>query len=476
MALRPGNYIDGAWEAGTGSGDGITVLDSASATVVETLRPAGADQLERAVAAARRAQREWSAVPVPERVAFLRRLADRLAAREDELAAVMSKEVGSTLAFSRSVQVGLSIATIRGTADALAELPLDERVDNVTVVREPVGVVGAITPWNYPIYQVVAKLAPALAAGCAIVVKPSQVAPLSSVLLFEEIEALGLPAGTANLLTGTGRVIGEALVAHPDVDMISFTGSTEAGARIAATAAATVKRVALELGGKSASVVLDDADVARSVRGTLGSCFSNGGQTCSALTRLVVPRSLQTEVEAEIRAAVAEVVVGDPSDPRTVVGPMASAEQRETVNSYIELGLSEGARLLAGGISDDPGGRSGGGGYYVTPTVLTDVKSGMRVAQEEIFGPVLVVIPVDDTEEAVEVANDSEYGLSGAVWSGDEDRAVAVARRIRTGQVAVNGGAFSARAPFGGVKKSGNGRELGRYGLEEYFEYKAIRL
>ncbi|TDC55491.1 aldehyde dehydrogenase family protein [Actinomadura sp. KC345] len=472
MAVRPGNHIDGAWEVGTGSGDDIAVHDSADGSLVESFRPAGADQLERAVAAARRAQPGWNAVPVRERAALLRRLADRLAAREDELAAVMSREVGSPLAFSRTVQVGLPVAVLRTTADAVEELALEEQVDNVTVVREPVGVVGAITPWNYPIYQVVAKLAPALAAGCAIVVKPSQVAPLSSVLMFEEIEAVGLPAGVADLLTGTGRGIGEALVAHPDVDMISFTGSTAAGARIAEAAAPGVKRVALELGGKSAAVLLDDADVARGVRATVGSCFLNGGQTCSALTRLVVPRSILAEVEAEIEAAVAEVVVGDPFAEGTVVGPMASAEQRSTINSYIALGVEEGARLLAGGVGDEPAD----GGYYVRPTVLTDVKSGMRVAQEEIFGPVLVVIPVDGTEEAVEVANDSEYGLSGAVWSGDRARAVDVARRIRTGQVAVNGGAFSARAPFGGVKKSGNGRELGKYGLEEYFELKAIRL
>lgn len=472
MGERPGNYIDGSWESGTGPGEPITVLNSADGSVVESFQPAAADQLDRAVAAARRAQPGWAAVAVGERARFLRDLAVRLEEREEELATVIAKEVGSNRAVARSVQVGFPVAVLRTTADALEELELEEQIDNVTVVREPAGVVGAITPWNYPIYQVVAKLAPALAAGCAIVVKPSQVAPLSSVLMFEEIQALGLPAGVANLVTGTGRVTGEALVAHADVDMVSFTGSTEAGIRIAQTAAATVKRVTLELGGKSAAVVLDDADVAAAARATLASCLSNGGQTCSAITRLIVPRSAQAEVEDTLRAALAEVVVGDPFAPETTVGPMASAEQRATVNSYIRIGLEEGARLLAGGVSEE----HEEGGYYVQPTVLTDVKSGMRVAQEEIFGPVLVVIPVDSTEEAIEVANDSEYGLSGSVWSGDQARAVEVARRIRTGQVAVNGGAFNARAPFGGVKRSGNGRELGKFGLEEYFELKAIRL
>lgn len=472
MGERPGNYIDGSWESGTGPGEPIAVRSSADGSIVESLRPAAADQLNRAVAAARRAQPGWAAVAVEERARFLRDLAARLEEREDELATVIATEVGSNRAVARSVQVGFPVAVLRTTADALEELELEEQIDNVTVVREPAGVVAAITPWNYPIYQVVAKLAPALAAGCGIVVKPSQVAPLSSVLMFEEIQALGLPAGVANLVTGTGRVTGEALVAHPDVDMVSFTGSTEAGIRIAQTAAATVKRVTLELGGKSAAVVLEDADVAAAARATLASCLSNGGQTCSAITRLIVPRSVQAEVEDTLRAALAEVVVGDPFAPETTVGPMASAEQRATVNSYIRIGLEEGARLLAGGVSEEPET----GGYYVQPTVLTDVKSGMRVAQEEIFGPVLVVIPVDSTEEAIEVANDSEYGLSGAVWSADQARAVEVARRIRTGQVAVNGGAFNARAPFGGVKRSGNGRELGKFGLEEYFELKAIRL
>ncbi|MFA7323555.1 MAG: aldehyde dehydrogenase family protein, partial [Candidatus Nanopelagicales bacterium] len=337
------------------------------------------------------------------------------------------------------------------------------------VEREPIGVVAAITPWNFPLHQIVAKLAPAIATGCTIVVKPAELSSLSAVELFKVIDDIGLPPGVVNLVCGHGAVIGEALVRHPRVDMVSFTGSTRAGRRVGELAIGDIKKIALELGGKSATVLLDDADVDKAVSSAVGSCFLNNGQMCSALTRLIVLRSQLPRVEEVLVQSVAKFAPGDPMDSGTRLGPLASATQQDTVLRYIQTGIAEGARVLVGGAE-----RPAGTGYYVQPTVLTDVTSGMTVAQEEIFGPVLVVIPVDSEEQALAAANDSPYGLSGAVWSADPERAASFARGMRTGQVMINKGAFNARAPFGGYKKSGIGRELGKFGLEEYLEYKAL--
>jgi acyl-CoA reductase-like NAD-dependent aldehyde dehydrogenase len=346
-------------------------------------------------------------------------------------------------------------------------------VGNSLVVREPIGVVGCITPWNYPLHQIAAKVAPALAAGCTVVVKPSEVAPLNAFVLADIFDAVGVPAGVFNLVTGYGPIVGEAIAAHRDVDMVSFTGSTRAGKRVSEVAAGTVKRVALELGGKSANVILSDADLAKAVPDGVGKCFLNSGQTCSALTRMLVPRDKLAEVEELARTAAGTYAPGDPFDASSRIGPLVSAVQRDRVRSYIDKGVGEGARLVVGG-TEAPEGLDTG--YFVTPTVFSDVTRDMTIAREEIFGPVLVIIPYDTEDEAVDIANDTDYGLAGGVWSGDADHAKSVARRLRTGQVEVNGGGFNPMAPFGGYKQSGNGREFGSFGLEEFLEVKSLQL
>ncbi len=342
---------------------------------------------------------------------------------------------------------------------------------NSLVVREPVGVVGAITPWNYPLHQIVAKLAPALAAGCTLVLKPSELTPLTAYLLFDAIDEAGLPPGVVNLVTGTGPVVGEALAGHPGVDLVSFTGSTATGRRITHLAADRIARVSLELGGKSANVVLDDADLASAVKVGVGNAFLNSGQTCTAWTRMLVHRNRYDEALDLAAKATDGYQLGDPLDPATRLGPLVSAQQRDRVRDHITRGLADGGRLVAGGLDAPVPQR----GWFVAPTVIADVDPDSALAQEEVFGPVLAVIPVDDDDHAVRVANNSRYGLAGAVWSGDEERALRVARRLRTGAVDINGAPFNPLAPFGGYKQSGLGRELGVHGLEEFCEVKAIQ-
>ena len=371
------------------------------------------------------------------------------------------------------IQVGLPTMVMGTYAQLLADFPFEEQVGHSLVVREPVGVVGCITPWNYPLHQVVAKVAPALAAGCTVVLKPSEVAPFSAFVLAEIVDEAGLPPGVFNLVSGVGPVVGEAIASHPDVDMVSFTGSTRAGRRVSELSAATVKRVALELGGKSANVILDDADLDRAVSTGVVNCYLNSGQTCTAWTRMLVPRDRLAEAE-EIAAAKARTYrLGDPLAEETNLGPLASAAQRERVRGYIEQGLAEGAKLVTGGTEPPEGLEKG---YFVRPTVFSEVRPGMTIEQEEIFGPVLSIIPYDTEEEAIEIANDTIYGLAGGVWSGDVEHAKQVARRIRTGQVEINGGSFNPLAPFGGYKQSGHGRELGKHGLEEFLEVKSLQL
>jgi acyl-CoA reductase-like NAD-dependent aldehyde dehydrogenase len=355
----------------------------------------------------------------------------------------------------------------------MEQVTWEEEIGNSLVVREPAGVVGAITPWNYPLHQICAKVAPALAAGCTVVLKPSEVVPLNAFVLAEIFEAVGAPAGIFNLVTGTGPVVGEAIVSHEGVDMVSFTGSTRAGRRVSELASARVKPVALELGGKSPNVILEDADLQSAVTDGVAKCFLNSGQTCSALTRMLVPRERMEEAE-QIAAAVAEQFTpGDPFAEGTRLGPLVSEAQRERVRGYIRTGQEEGARLVTGGEAPPEGLERG---FFVQPTVFSDVKPEMTIAQEEIFGPVLSIMPYDDEDDAVRIANDTEYGLAGGVWSGDEERAKRVARRIRTGQVEINGATFNPLAPFGGLKQSGHGRELGRYALEEFLVPKAMQL
>jgi len=456
----------------TGTGT-IDVIDSTTEEVMGSIPEGSTKDVDLAVAAARAAFPVWSATPVEKRTELLTQVSQALAARMDDLAHLITHEVGMPLMLSQLVQVGLPMTTFGSMAQVSADFAWEQTVGNSLIVREPIGVVGAITPWNYPLHQIAAKVAPALAAGCTVVLKPSEVAPLNAFVLAEVFEEVGLPAGVFNLVTGTGPVVGEAIAAHAGVDMVSFTGSTLAGKRVSEVASGTVKRVALELGGKSANVILDDADLAKAVPDGVAKCFLNSGQTCSALTRMLVPRERLSEVEDLALAAAEAFTPGDPFEPSSRLGPLVSAAQRDRVRNFIDKGVGEGATLLTGGV-EAPEGLSAG--FFIRPTVFSDVTRDMTIARDEIFGPVLSIIPYDTEEEAIDIANDSEYGLAGGVWSGDPERAKAVARRLRTGQVEVNGGGFNPLAPFGGYKQSGNGREYGSFGLEEFLEVKAMQL
>jgi aldehyde dehydrogenase (NAD+) len=472
MQDRDKLYIDGAWIASTGT-DTIDVINSSTEEVMGRVPAGTANDVEAAVKAAAAAFPAWAATSREERGKYLQRITEGLGARMGEIATVIAGEVGMPISLSNMIQVGLPLMSFTNTAQIVDTFPFEEQVGTSLIVREPVGVVGCITPWNYPLHQIAAKVAPALAAGCTVVVKPSEVAPLNAFLLAEIIDEVGLPAGVFNLVSGYGPVVGEAIAAHPQVDMVSFTGSTRAGKRVSELAAGTVKRVALELGGKSANVILDDANLAQAVADGVGKCFLNSGQTCSALTRMLVPRSKLAEAE-EIAARTAETfTLGDPFADGTRLGPLVSAVQRDRVRGYIQKGVDEGAKLLTGGAEAPEGLEKG---YFVRPTVFSDVRTDMTIAQEEIFGPVLSILPYDTEEEAIAIANDTVYGLAGGVWSGDPERAKRVARSLRTGQVEVNGGSFNPLAPFGGYKQSGNGRELGKFGLEEFLEVKSLQL
>ncbi|MDA8399321.1 MAG: aldehyde dehydrogenase family protein [Actinomycetota bacterium] len=471
MLEREELYVGGSWVRAS-SGGSIDVVNPATEEIAGFVPEASAEDVDRAVIAARRAFPAWAAVAPPERAKMVARLGEALAARMLDMSALISIEMGMPQNMSSMIQVGLPIVTFDTTAKAYNALALEEQMGNSVVVREPVGVVGAITPWNYPLHQIVAKIAPAIVAGCTVVLKPSEVAPLNAFLLADLANEVGMPGGVLNIVSGTGAVVGEAIAAHPEVDMVSFTGSTRAGKRVAEVASQTVKRVTLELGGKSACVILDDADLARAVSVGMSMCFLNSGQTCIALTRMLVPHSKLEEVEDLAVRESADYTLGDPFADTTRLGPLVSAAQRERVLSYIAKGIDEGARLLAGG-PEMPDGLEKG--YFVKPTVFSGVSNEMTIAREEIFGPVLSIIAFDDDDDAVVKANDSPYGLAGAVWSASRDRAERVARRMRTGQVDVNGGSFNPQAPFGGYKQSGYGRELGRYGIEEFLQIKSLQ-
>jgi len=464
-------YIGGAWVDPAGTGV-IEVIDPTTEQVLATVPEGTPADVDRAVAAARAAFGLWAATTRQERADYLSALHLTIKARADEFARTIAAEMGAPLKMASRVQTGIPATVLRSYADLLPSYPFEEEIGNSLVVREPVGVVGAITPWNYPLHQVVAKVAAALAAGCTIVLKPSEVAPLTAFLLIEACAAVGLPPGVLNLITGYGPVVGEAIAAHPDVDMVSFTGSVPAGKRVAKVAAGTVKRVTLELGGKSANVLLPDADFATAVKVGVAYAFLNSGQTCTAWTRLLVPADRHDEVTAAVVEVVAGYPLGDPFDETTRLGPLASAAQRDRVRGYIRTGLAEGAQLAAGG-PEQPAGLDTG--YFVRPTVFAQVEPHMTIAQEEIFGPVLSVLPYSDEADALRIANGTIYGLAGGVWSADPDRALAFARKMRTGQVDINGGRFNPVAPFGGYKQSGAGRELGRFGLEEFCEVKSLQ-
>ncbi len=463
-------YIDGRWVVPCGEAR-IDVIDPTTELPVASIPAGEVGDVEAAARAAKRAFVPWWDAGPKQRGELLGLVAQRLDARKGEFAEAISRELGAPLRQSADQQVGMAVAAF----DAAAALGLTypfEHAGDALIVREPIGVVACITPWNFPLYQIAAKVGYALAAGCSVVLKPSEVAPVNAFLLAEVMHDIGFPPGVFNLVSGTGPVVGEALALSPHVDMVSFTGSTNAGKRVASLATGTVKRVALELGGKSANVILDDADFEGAVSSGVAAAFMNSGQACAALTRMLVPRSRLEEAEAIARHRAEAFVLGNPFDEATELGPLVSSIQRERVRNYITKGIEEGAKLVTGGAEPPDGLETG---YFVRPTVFSDVTSTMTIAQEEIFGPVLSVMPFGTDEEAIEIANDSIYGLSGAVWSGDTDRALRVASRMRTGQVRVNNKRVARRdTPFGGYKQSGLGREHGAFGLEEFLEVKTV--
>jgi aldehyde dehydrogenase (NAD+) len=465
-------YIDGSWVDPSGSSFLEVINPATEAPVASAARATLAD-VDRAVRAAAAAFPGWSATPLAERQHHLRALAAELRGRASAVADTIVAELGMPIDAALDVQALGAADILQNYADEMDVVTWEHSLGNSLVVKDPVGVVGAITPWNYPLYQIAAKVGGALAAGCTVVIKPSELTPLNAYYLASAAEAVDLPCGVVNLVPGTGPEAGEALAGHPGIDMISLTGSTRSGQRVAELAAPGIKRVALELGGKSAGLVLDDAELETAVRGVHRNCCRNSGQACSAQSRLLVPVR-QLERAARIAAAAADAVrLGDPADHGDHLGPLISAAQRERVRGLMDGALTDGCRLVAGG-SAAPGGFPVG--YYVRPTVFTDVDPGATIAREEVFGPVLCLIGYRSVDEAIAIANDSGYGLSGGIWSADRDRALAVARSLRTGEVQVNGAPFNGRAPFGGYKQSGYGRELGPYGIEEYLQTKAIHL
>ncbi|MGW0776153.1 aldehyde dehydrogenase family protein [Streptomyces sp. NPDC002835] len=463
MKAHDGMYIGGQWRPAAAS-DAIAVINPADEQVIAHVPAGTVEDVDAAVRAARAAFPAWAATPPAERARLLAALRDELAQRAEEIAETVTAELGAPPALARAVHAGLPVMVAGSYAELAGSYSFEEKLGNSTVLLEPVGVVGAITPWNYPLHQIVAKVAPALAAGCTVVLKPAEDTPLVAQLFAEAVDAAGIPAGVFNLVTGLGPVAGQALAEHQGVDLVSFTGSTAVGRRIGAIAGGAIKRVALELGGKSANVILPSADLAKAVNVGVANVMSNSGQTCSAWTRMLVHRDRYEEAVELAATAVAKYVPGDR------VGPLVNAKQQERVRGYIAKGVAEGARLVAGG-PDAPLES----GYYVSPTIFADVTADMAVAQEEIFGPVLSLMKYDDEDEALAIANSTVYGLAGAVWAGDDAEAAAFARRMDTGQVDINGGRFNPLAPFGGYKQSGVGRELGPHGLAEYLQTKSLQ-
>ena len=468
-------YIDGAWVPSTGTGT-LPITNPYTEEVLGTVPDGTVEDVDRAAKAAAAAFPGWAATSLDDRVKACSAIAEGLKARAQEVALAASREMGAPWQLAVMVQAGLPVIDFASMEDVAEQVEWERRSGNSLLVRQPVGVVGAITPWNYPLHQISAKVAPALVAGCTVVLKPSELVPGVAYLLAEIIDSVGLPPGVFNLVTGTGPVVGEAIVRHAAVDMVSFTGSTRAGRRVAELASAAPKRTSLELGGKSASVLLDDLsteEMGNAVAGSLTGCLINSGQTCSATTRLLVPRDRLAEVEGLLEVFAQFAPVGDPLDPATQQGPLVSKVQQDRVRAYIQGALDDGAKLVAGG-PEQP--ESTPTGYFVQPTVLV-AEPGSTIEQEEVFGPVLTVVPYDGGDDAaLAVANGTPYGLSGAVWASDRERAVAFGKRMRTGQVGINGGVFNPTAPFGGFGQSGYGRELGPLGIEEFTAVTSLQL
>jgi aldehyde dehydrogenase (NAD+) len=463
-------YINGEWVAPV-TPKTMDVINPATEETIGRISLGSAADVDKAVSAARAAFETFGRTSREERVALLERVIAAYGARLDEIAEIISSEMGAPMWLAKAAQAPAGLAHFTQILEVLKSYSFVENKGTTRILREPIGVCGFITPWNWPINQIACKVAPALAAGCTMVLKPTEIAPLNAVVFAEIMHAAGVPAGVFNLVNGDGPTVGAAIAAHPGIDMVSFTGSTRAGVQVAKAAADTVKRVAQELGGKSANIILDDADLKRAVEGGVRTCFMNSGQSCNAPTRMLVPRSRHAEAVAIAKAAAEKVTVGDPHAQGTTIGPVVSQAQFDKIQRLIHAGIDEGAELVTGG----PGRPDGvARGYYVRPTVFANVRNDMTIAREEIFGPVLSILPYDTEEDAVRIANDTVYGLSGYVSSANTERALRVASRLRTGNVHVNGAAADFTAPFGGYKQSGNGREWGEYGLEEFLEVKAV--
>ncbi|WP_194726071.1 aldehyde dehydrogenase family protein [Noviherbaspirillum malthae] len=462
-------YIRGKWQD-VDPVSGISLPDSYSGEPLAEVALAGTKEACDAVLAARDAFPAWSGMPAAERAQLLRKVGDALAKDIDGLAEAITREVGMPLKLSKRIQVQAPVAAWSAYADMAERFDFEKRIGHSIVTHEPVGVVACITPWNYPLHQITAKVAPALAAGCTVVLKPSELAPAAAYALAQAVQRAGIPPGVFNMVMGEGRITGEVIVNHPEVDMVSFTGSTAAGRRVASLAGNGIKRLALELGGKSASIVLPDADLKLAMRHALSACFLNSGQTCTAISRLLVPAAVYPECVALLKHGIGAFAMGDPFDPATRIGPLVSMEQRQRVKDHIAAALEEGAEIIAGDEAVPTHG------WFVAPTILGNVQAHSRIAQEEVFGPVLCVLAYETEDEAVRIANGTPYGLAAAVWSTDQAHALAVARRLRAGQVDINGAPFNPEAPFGGFGMSGIGRENGIFGFEEFLEPRAIQL
>ena len=463
-------YIDGKWVAPTRKHD-FPVINPATEEAIATISLGSAADVDKAVAAARRAFAAYSESSPEERLALIQRIIEVYQSKYEEMAETISQEMGAPIWLSRAAQAAAGLAHFFEMAKALGAYKFEELKGSTLMRKEPIGVCGLITPWNWPVNQIACKVAPALAAGCTMVLKPSEIAPLSGYLFTHILHEAGVPAGVFNMVNGDGPTVGAAISSHPDVDMVSFTGSTRAGVAVATAAAPTVKRVTQELGGKSANIILDDADVASAVAAGVQGCVLNTGQSCNAPTRMLVPRSRMAEAATAAKAAAEAVKVGDPQAEGVTIGPLASEAQFDKVQRLIKKGIEEGAEVVTGGPGRPEGIRKG---YFARPTVFANVRNDMTIAREEIFGPVLSIIPYEDEQDAIRIANDTPYGLSGYVTSGDLERARRVARKIRSGNVHVNGAQPDLGAAFGGYKQSGNGREWGEAGLEEFLELKAV--
>jgi len=464
-------YINGEWVDPAEGTNSFEVINPANEEVIGEIALGSAKDVDNAVSAAQEAFKTFSTTSVEERLGLLGKIVEVYQSKYDEVAETISKEMGAPLSLSKAAQAATGLGHFAQTIEILQDFDWEETKGRNIIRKEPIGVVGMITPWNWPINQISCKVAPALAAGCTMVLKPTEIAPLNAILFAEIMDEAGVPAGVFNLVNGDGPTVGEAMSSHPGIDMMSFTGSTRAGISVAKGAADTVKRVSQELGGKSANIILDDADFESAITGGAKHCFNNSGQSCNAPTRMLVPESRHDEAKEIAKKAAESTKVGDPFAEDTGIGPVVSEVQFNKIQGLIEKGIEEGAELVAGG----PGKPEGlNAGYYVRPTVFANVNNDMTIAREEIFGPVLSILPYKDEDEALEIANDTEYGLYGYVSSGDIERAKSVANRIRSGSVAINGASADFTAPFGGYKQSGNGREWGPFGFEEFLEVKAV--